>query len=465
MEWFTGGVGEAIAAAKAKKAIFAVFVKGKSDEETTIKLTEILEDPEVVSALSSMVCISVENGTNTCLQFSSIYPVILVPSVYFIDSSTGVDLEITGGIVTKESLLGSINKALDKVGEAVDIAQAAPVAVAAAPVAAAAAPVAVAAAPASITETSATIIESSNSTKEAAEESKVEAVSSNSSVEQPKPLEERVERAKLLMAQRQAEREAQEKEKEKDKEKERREVGKALLERKRMQEEQDLKEAALARRKDKDEEKKAKEAVKAAIEQDRLDRKMKYDAEKKANDEKRKENEKAALAAQAAQAEKTASDRATVARIQFRLPDGSSQTKQFPAETPLSEVYDFVSTGLETQFSSFSLSTTFPRRMLDQEEKTTSLKELQMAPSATILVLPLGGLVSQQDGGLMSLIWLILTPFTVLWAMLSSFFGSAPSSSQPAPSSSRREGGIGRIRQDRDDGENNTWNGNSTQQK
>jgi len=403
-----------------------------------------------VSALSSMVCISVENGTNTCLQFSSIYPVILVPSVYFIDSSTGVDLEITGGIVTKESLLGSINKALDKVGEAVDIAQAAPV---------------VAAAPASITETSASMIESSNSTKEAAEESKVEAVSSNSSVEQPKPLEERVERAKLLMAQRQAEREAQEKEKEKDKEKERREVGKALLERKRMQEEQDLKEAALARRKDKDEEKKAKEAVKAAIEQDRLDRKMKYDAEKKANDEKRKENEKAALAAQAAQAEKTASDRATVARIQFRLPDGSSQTKQFPAETPLSEVYDFVSTGLETQFSSFSLSTTFPRRMLDQEEKTTSLKELQMAPSATILVLPLGGLVSQQDGGLMSLIWLILTPFTVLWAMLSSFFGSAPSSSQPPPSSSRREGGIGRIRQDRDDGENNTWNGNSTQQK
>jgi len=452
MEWFNGGVGEAIAAAKAKKAIFAVFVKGKSDEETTIKLSEILEDSEVVSALKSMVCISVENGTNTCLQFSSIYPVILVPSVYFIDSSTGVDLEITGGIVTKESLMASISKAHDKVGEAADFVQAAPVA---------------SAEPVSVTESAAKITE--GSTSEAAEESKVEAVSSNASGEQPKALEERVERAKLLMAQRQAEREAQEKEKEKDKEKERREVGKALLERKRTQEEQDLKEAAMARRKDKDEEKKAKEAVKAAIEQDRLDRKMKYDGEKKANDEKRKENEKAALAAQAAQAEKTASDRATVARIQFRLPDGSSQTKQFPAETPLSEVYDFVSTGLETQFSSFSLSTTFPRRMLDQEEKTTSLKQLQMAPSATILVLPLGGLVSQQDGGLMSLIWLILTPFTVLWAMLSSLFGSAPSSTQPPPSSSgsssRREGGIGRLRPDRDDGENNTWNGNSTQQK
>ena len=101
MEWFNGGVGEAIAAAKAKKTVFVVFVNGKiripktffqllyhfvgkSEEEPTAKLTEILADPEVISSLSSMVCISVENGTPTCMQFSSIYPVILVPSVYFI---------------------------------------------------------------------------------------------------------------------------------------------------------------------------------------------------------------------------------------------------------------------------------------------------------------------------------------------------------------------------------------------
>merc|ERR1719206_331167 len=109
---------------------------------------------------------------------------------------------------------------------------------------------------------------------------------------------------------------------------------------------------------------------------------------KKAAEEMRKEKEKDALAAQAALAEKTASERATVARIQFRLPDGSSQTKQFPAESSLSEIYEFVKSGLDTPFSSFSLSTTFPRRMLDQEDKATTLKQLQMAPSATILVLP-----------------------------------------------------------------------------
>jgi len=450
MEWFNGGVGEAIAAAKAKKAIFVVVVKGKSDEDPTKELDKILEDSEVVAALNNMVCISVENGTNTCLQFSSIYPVILVPSVYFIDSNTGVDLEITGGIVTKETLISSINKALAKVGEAVVAVQATP----------------------AVAETKSAEAEDTNEVKQSessTSEVVVQPEAANSSRSEI-PLEDRVARAKELMAQRQAEREAQEKEKEKDKEKERREVGKALLERKRMQEERDLKEAALARRKDKEEEKKAKEAVKAAIEQDRIDRKAKYDAEKKAAEELRKEKEKDALAAQAALAEKTASERATVARIQFRLPDGSSQTKQFPAESSLSEIYEFVKSGLDTPFSSFSLSTTFPRRMLDQEDKTTSLKQLQMAPSATILVLPLGGIVSNQDGGLMSLIWLILTPFTVLWAMLSSFFGPSTSAAQPPPStgggsSSRREGGIGRIRNDRDDGENNTWNGNSTQQK
>jgi hypothetical protein len=37
-----------------------------------------------------------------------------VPSIYFIDSSTGVDLEVTGGEVTKEKLLESIEKATTK---------------------------------------------------------------------------------------------------------------------------------------------------------------------------------------------------------------------------------------------------------------------------------------------------------------------------------------------------------------
>jgi len=439
MEWYKGGVGEAIAEAKSKKSIFAVIIKGKSDDESTQAMEKVFNEEEVVIAFSGMICISIETESTTFAQFSSIYPVLLVPSVYFIDSGTGVDLEITGGVVTKSMLLSSVQKATERFHSSHAEAN--------------------------------TNVESDQK-QSSARETKPESCTTEETnvVAQDTSLEERVERAKLLMAKRQSEREEQEKEKEKQKEMERREVGKALLERKRKQEEQEVKEAALARKKDKEEEKKAKEAVKAAIEQDRLDRKMKYDAEKKANEEKRVEKEKEMLAQQAALAEITAAERATIARLQFRLPDGRSQTKQFPAETTLSSVYDFVSTGLETKFSSFSLSTTFPRKMLDDEDKNKTLKDLQMAPSSTVLVLPLGGIVSSQDGGLMSMIWMILTPFTLLWSVLTSFFATGPQQSHQMESQSTRtrgrEGGIGRINNDnRDPGENNTWNGNSTQQQ
>ena len=58
------------------------------------------------------------------------------------------------------------------------------------------------------------------------------------------------------------------------------------------------------------------------------------------------------------------------------------------ASAPLDTVYAWVTSDLETSFTDFSLSTTFPRRELDTEPKSASLKELQLAPSATILVMP-----------------------------------------------------------------------------
>ena len=138
----------------------------------------------------------------------------------------------------------------------------------------------------------------------------------------------------------------------------------------------------------------------------------------------------------------------------------------------------------DTIYTSFSLSTSFPRRNLDTEDKATTLKDLQMAPSCTVMVLPSTTLASN-NGDLMSLVWLLLTPFTILWGIISSFIGTAGGTRDPAPQSGpsssggqdraragagthkvTREAGIGRLRNsDFSDDENNTWNGNSTQQK
>lgn len=278
-------------------------------------------------------------------------------------------------------------------------------------------------------------------------------------------MEERVARAKQLVAQRQEEREKEGKEKEKNEEMERRKLGQVLQEREREKEERELRKAALEKKKDKEEEKAAREAVRAAIEEDRQARKAKYDAEKVEVERKRAEKEKENLAAAAAAAEVTAAERASIARIQFRLPDGRNMTKQFPADSPLEELYTSVTSDMDTGFTSFTLSTTFPRRQLDLEDRSTSLRQLQMAPSATVLVIPKASTVSTLGGGdLSSFLWLLLSPLTLLWTFLASLFAGQPSSqptAQPA-----RPGGIGRLRRtEADDDDTNTYNGNSTQQQ
>ena len=102
-----------------------------------------------------------------------------------LDSSSGVDIEITGGVITKESLLGSFSKVSDKM---------------------------------------------SGSVKETEKKEETETVKTQepqqSSSSSSSSLQERVERAKMLVEQRKAEKEAAEEDKEKSKEMERREVGK-----------------------------------------------------------------------------------------------------------------------------------------------------------------------------------------------------------------------------------------------
>ena len=61
---------------------------GPSSDEATGKLDEVLKDAEIITRFSPMVCIRLETGSSTCSQFAAIYPVIIVPSVYFIGDVT-----------------------------------------------------------------------------------------------------------------------------------------------------------------------------------------------------------------------------------------------------------------------------------------------------------------------------------------------------------------------------------------
>ena len=122
----------------------------------------------------------------------------------------------------------------------------------------------------------------------------------------------------------------------------------------------------------------------------------------------------------------------TVARIQFRLPDGRAQTRHFDPDDALSKLYDFVGQDLNVGFADFSLSTTFPSRQLDREDRAKTLRSLELVPTATVLVLPAGkggaGAAGSGGGGplanvgsLQGFIALLLYPITLIWGFIQGF--------------------------------------------
>jgi len=450
MEWFEGDVGSAITSAKNKGAIFCVFITG--EDEASAKLLELLNNSDLGSKFSELVCIRIDEGTPTFTQFSQLYPVLLVPSIFYVDSSSGLDIEVTVAVSDDKSILAGLERAREKLETMKNQPKGGD-------------PLPTPDFPAQSAD-----MESRVSRARDLLDENIGRIGDVASHNTPTNIEDRVERARRLMQQRKEQKEREDAEKEKAKERERRELGQTMQDKKRKQDEDNMKEMAAQRRKDKEADRVAKERVKAAIEQDRVDRAAKFNKEKAASDERRKEKEKKQLAEQAARAEIDAANRSSVARLQFRLPDGRSQTHQFPADTPISEVYSWVTTDLGSGFSRFSLATSFPRRDLDNETRSSTLKQLQLAPSATILVLPQSSALAPSDGSLMSYMMLLLSPFTFLFGLLSSIFNPPASNANPTANTRKedgtaRPGNIGRLRQSEHDDENNTYNGNSTQQQ
>ncbi|NWX98771.1 UBXN4 protein, partial [Nothoprocta ornata] len=312
----------------------------------------------------------------------------------------------------------------------------------------------------------------------------------------------KVERITKKLEERREEKRKEEEQKEIKKEIERRKTGKEMLEYKRRQEEELTKRMLEERNREKAEEKAARERIRQQIALDRAERAARF--------AKSKEEAEAAKAAalQAKQAEIEArkeacqKERSAVARIQFRLPDGSSFTNQFPSDARLEEARQFAAQTVGNAYGNFSLATMFPRREFTKEDYGKKLLELELAPSASVVLLPAGrpasSVVQASGGDLWKFLGTILYPLLAVWRFISNFLFTGPPPAQAAaraaqqqehagaPGSSsteqsrqavrkrvmekrgedfKKEGKIYRLRtQDDGEDENNTWNGNSTQQ-
>ncbi|XP_060113208.1 UBX domain-containing protein 4 [Heteronotia binoei] len=496
MLWFPGTIPAAIAAAKQRGAVFVVFVTG--DDEQSTEMTTSWEDEKVTEvAADGFVAIKIDTQSEACLQFSQIYPVVCVPSSFFIGDN-GIPLEVVAGSVSTEELITRINKVKQMhmlKNEALEN-------------------------PASCSSSLYNVTDDSGSqTSEPIEAqpeslhvfstSEINSVQTNLLPEEndrraePQTVDDltaKVERITKKLEQRQEEKKKEEEQKEIKKEIERRKTGKDMLEYKRKQEEERTKRILEEKNREKAEDRAARERIKQQIALDRAERASRY--------AKAQEEAEAAKAAafQAQQAEMEAKkealqlERSTIARIQFRLPDGSSITNNFPVDARLAEARKFASQTVGNTYGNFSLATMFPRREFTKDDYGKKLSELELAPSASVVLLPAGktatAAVQSSGGDFWKLLGTILYPLIAVWRFISNFLFSSPPPSQTSerphqqehsnPSSSttessrqvvrkrvlekrgeefKKEGKIYRLRT-QDDGEddNNTWNGNSTQQ-
>lgn len=523
MNWFEGSIPEAIAAAKTGKAIFVVYVRDSSEASKTTD--EVLSHQDVVQEMDGgrFVAIKLENGTEDAKQFSQIYPLVLVPSLFFISGETGVPLEVLGGPLTLDNLKQKINKLIAGAKPATNTStKAANTNSPSSSGAGVSKPPEDGGGSSSnqeqVAEANAVPNTSASPPEPAVEEAKpnsegAEALPEASCQEQKVPvaevseasgtsnneeasalsLEERVERAKVLLAEKQNMAAREKAEEQRQKEIDRRKMGQEMAKKKQQQEDEEIRAAARERRKDKEEDRIARERVKAQIAADR--------AEKEARAALLRGEEPPASQAPAANAAPSPSQPASssnISRLKFRLPDGSSTISQFPAEAPLSEVRQYVEQNMTLPFTTFTLASTVQHRPFTPEDNNTSLRDLGLVPSAILAILPSapsgpGRLVST-GGGIWDILWFLLTPITFLFGLVQQYLlgrRDPPSDrtgepqakrprEDPSPNTRQRpttaygrrgearfqqQGNIHRLQNDgEDDDENNTWNGNSTQQ-
>lgn len=139
---------------------------------------------------------------------------------------------------------------------------------------------------------------------------------------------------------------------------------------------------------------------------------------------------------------------ANMSRIQFKLPNGSTHTHEFPKDTKLIEVINYVKENVNVGFSTFTLATMFPRREFTQEDHESSLEELQLFPSAVLLVLPVshGTVSSNSPYSYTALLWSIIAPVLGIFNYVKSFiFGNnnEASTSQNNQHNKRRAEDVG----------------------
>lgn len=491
MRWFPGTIPAAIAAAKQRSAVFVVFVTG-DDEQSTMMAASWEDEKVTEAATDGFVAIKIDSQSEACQQFSQIYPVVCIPSSFFIGDS-GIPLEVIAGSVSADELITRIQKVKQMhvlKNEALENSASCSSSLF------------------SLTEhSSSQVAQPLEAQLHVASATDTGLVQTNQEIDRrvdPEVTDDlavKVERMTKKLEEKREEKKKEEEQKGIKKEIERRKSGKEMLDYRRKQEEELTKRILEERNREKAEDRAARERIRQQIAMDRAERAARFARSKEEADAAKAAALQAKQAEMEARREASQRERSATARIQFRLPDGSSFTNSFPSNAPLEEARQFAAQTVGNTYGNFSLATMFPRREFTKEDYGKTLLNLELAPSASVVLLPAGrsatAVVQSSSGTIIGrILGMILYPLMAVCRFISNFLFTSPPPSQPTarprqedsnpPSSNtmepnrqagrkrvlekrgeefKKEGKIYRLRT-QDDGEddNNTWNGNSTQQ-
>ncbi|XP_065360492.1 UBX domain-containing protein 4 [Calliphora vicina] len=404
MNWHKGNIAEAVALSKTKNAIFVVYVEGK--DEATIKLGNIINDKRIREKLESddFVAIKIESDSESYMQFASIFQIVPVPSIFFIGEA-GKPLDIATGVLASiEELEGKIAKVLQLAGKTPaasainDFIREESKASGSTGAEAKKEEVKMPESKESSTETSEEIVCENGvcfkQTKEPVQEEKADQVEEEKSQtaqdEEAKSQAAQDEEAKLaetrkFLEQKRRERIEEEKRMEKERELRRRKEGKDMQNLCAWQKDEELKELKENIKRERLEEQAARDRIRAQIAADKAERAHKYAVENQAmtsNQAAQNPNTTKTINTSSA----TASDES---RLQFRLASGASNTHNFKCSTTLADIRDYVTREFlpGTGIKEFTLATTYPKRELTNEHNAKTLIELELFPSAVILII------------------------------------------------------------------------------
>ncbi|KAG4095976.1 UBX-domain-containing protein [Neocallimastix lanati (nom. inval.)] len=208
------------------------------------------------------------------------------------------------------------------------------------------------------------------------------------STEAVKPLTEEEKKAKLeelkqRLKEKRLMKQKEEQEYEKQKEKVRRRTGKELNEARERMEKEELKRIYEKKKREQIEEKKARARVKAQIEQDRKERAAKLEEQKRLREGKLPiSNSSSNVSLNSTPSESIDYSETS---IQIRCPGMAPLTHDFNSNDTLEKVYEFLLSN-KPEFSGYSLSTTYPRKVFTDQDKSKTLKELDLVPSSVLVL-------------------------------------------------------------------------------